>query len=73
MHAACASTWLEHGVSIKAVSEFLGHSDPGFTLRVYTHVMPSSGERARVHAWRRSQARPIQSLRELKATTGLRR
>lgn len=50
MHAlrhACASTWLEHGVSIKAVSEYLGHSDPGFTLRVYTHVMPSSEERAR--------------------------
>lgn len=50
MHAlrhACASTWLEHGVSIKAVSEYLGHSDPGFTLRVYTHVMPSSGHRAR--------------------------
>jgi integrase len=50
MHAlrhACASTWLEHGVSIKAVSEYLGHADPGFTLRVYTHVMPTSGERAR--------------------------
>jgi integrase len=50
MHAlrhACASTWLEHGVSIKAVSEYLGHADPGFTLRVYTHVMPSSGEKAR--------------------------
>lgn len=50
MHAlrhACASLWLEHGVSIKAVSEYLGHADPGFTLRVYTHVMPSSGERAR--------------------------
>lgn len=46
MHAlrhACASLWLEHGVSIKAVSEYLGHADPGFTLRVYTHVMPSSG------------------------------
>lgn len=50
MHAlrhACASMWLEHGVSIKAVSEYLGHADPGFTLRVYTHVMPSSGEKAR--------------------------
>jgi integrase len=50
MHAlrhACASTWLEHGVTIKAVSEYLGHADPGFTLRVYTHVMPTSGERAR--------------------------
>ena len=50
MHAlrhACASLWLEHGVSIKAVSEYLGHADPGFTLRVYTHVMPSSGDKAR--------------------------
>lgn len=42
-----ASTWLERGVNIKAVSEYLGHADPGFTLRVYTHVMPSSGEKAR--------------------------
>jgi integrase len=51
MHAlrhACASLWLEHGVSIKAVSEYLGHADPGFTLRVYTHVMPTSGDRARM-------------------------
>lgn len=51
MHAlrhACASLWLEHGVSIKAVSEYLGHADPGFTLRVYTHVMPTSGDRARL-------------------------
>ena len=50
MHAlrhACASIWLEHGVSIKAVSEYLGHADPGFTLRVYTHVMPTSGDKAR--------------------------
>lgn len=50
MHAlrhACASLWLEHGVSIKAVSEYLGHADPGFTLRVYTHVMPASGDKAR--------------------------
>lgn len=51
MHAlrhTCASLWLEHGVSIKAVSEYLGHADPGFTLRVYTHVMPSSGDKARM-------------------------
>ncbi|MGI5449467.1 hypothetical protein ACQEVM_27550 [Streptomyces sp. CA-243310] len=25
---------------------YLGHGDPGFTLRVYTHLMPSSHERA---------------------------
>ncbi|MBZ5740337.1 tyrosine-type recombinase/integrase [Nocardioides mangrovi] len=50
MHAlrhACASLWLEHGVSIKAVSEYLGHADAGFTLRVYAHVMPTSGDKAR--------------------------
>lgn len=44
----CASTWLEHGVSIRAVAEYLGHSDPGFTLRIYTHLMPKTDERARL-------------------------
>ncbi|RDD90280.1 hypothetical protein DVZ84_06105 [Streptomyces parvulus] len=29
------------------LSHYLGHSDPGFTLRVYTHLMPSSDARAR--------------------------
>lgn len=29
------------------MSEYLGHADPGFTLRVYTHLMPSSAERTR--------------------------
>ena len=50
MHALrhfCASTWLEHGVSIRSVAEYLGHADPGFTLRTYTHVMPRSDARAR--------------------------
>ncbi len=42
-----ASTLLDGGESIKAVSEYLGHSDPGFTLRTYTHLMPSSHERTR--------------------------
>lgn len=42
-----ASVLLDAGESIKAVSEYLGHADPGFTLRVYTHLMPSSSERAR--------------------------
>ena len=42
-----ASVLLDAGESIKAVSEYLGHSDPGFTLRVYTHLMPSSDERTR--------------------------
>jgi integrase len=38
---------LEEGVSIKALAEYLGHADPGFTLRTYTHLMPSSEDRAR--------------------------
>lgn len=42
-----ASVVLEAGGSIKALSTYLGHSDPGFTLRIYTHLMPSSEEKAR--------------------------
>jgi integrase len=32
---------------VKAVSEYLGHTDPGFTLRTYTHLLPTSHERTR--------------------------
>jgi integrase len=42
-----ASVLLDAGESIKAVSEYLGHADAGFTLRTYTHLMPSSDERTR--------------------------
>lgn len=42
-----ASALLDGGESIKLVSEYLGHTDEGFTLRTYTHLMPNSGERAR--------------------------
>lgn len=42
-----ASTLLDAGESITALAEYLGHSDPGFTLKVYTHLMPSSEERTR--------------------------
>lgn len=42
-----ASALLEDGVSIRVVAEYLGHNDPGFTLRVYAHLMPSSEGRAR--------------------------
>ncbi|MDG4753446.1 tyrosine-type recombinase/integrase [Micromonospora sp. WMMD718] len=35
-----ASALLDAGESIKALASYLGHSDPGFTLRVYTHLMP---------------------------------
>jgi len=36
---------LENG--IRAMSECLGHHDPGFTLRTYAHLMPESEDRAR--------------------------
>ncbi|MFD9503937.1 tyrosine-type recombinase/integrase [Streptomyces sp. NPDC060035] len=42
-----ASVLLDAGESIKALSEFLGHHDPGFTLRTYTHLMPASETRTR--------------------------
>lgn len=42
-----ASVLLDAGESIRALADYLGHSDPGFTLRVYTHLMPSSETRAR--------------------------
>ncbi len=42
-----ASALLDAGESIKAVAEYLGHSDLAFTLRVYTHLMPASERRAR--------------------------
>jgi integrase len=51
MHALrhfCASNWLEQGVSIRAVAEYLGHRDEGFTLRTYTHLMPTAEEKTRV-------------------------
>jgi integrase len=42
-----ATVLLEAGVNVRAVAEYLGHADPGFTLRVYGHVMPASEDRAR--------------------------
>jgi integrase len=42
-----ASVLIDAGESVKAVAEYLGHTDPGFTLRVYAHLFPSSDERAR--------------------------
>jgi integrase len=51
MHALrhfCASNWLEQGVSIRAVAEYLGHRDEGFTLRTYTHLMPSAEDKTRL-------------------------
>lgn len=42
-----ASITLADGVNIKELSEYLGHHDPGFTLQMYTHMLPSSYDRAR--------------------------
>ncbi|WP_274913024.1 tyrosine-type recombinase/integrase [Streptomyces sp. WZ-12] len=42
-----ASVLLDAGESIRALSEYLGHHDPGFTLRTYTHLMPASETRTR--------------------------
>lgn len=42
-----ASVLIDAGESVKAVAEYLGHADPGFTLRVYAHLLPSSEQRAR--------------------------
>ncbi|HEY5455272.1 MAG TPA: site-specific integrase [Acidothermaceae bacterium] len=50
MHAArhfFASTLLDGGTNVRALSEYLGHSDPGFTLRTYTHLMPASEDRTK--------------------------
>ncbi|MFF0147747.1 hypothetical protein [Amycolatopsis sulphurea] len=47
--AAPSASALPHpkAVSIKELAEYLGHADAGFTLRTYTHLVPSSPERAR--------------------------
>jgi integrase len=42
-----ASTQLHGGTDIRALAEYLGHSDPGFTLREYEHLMPGAEGRAR--------------------------
>ncbi|WP_422646793.1 tyrosine-type recombinase/integrase [Actinoalloteichus caeruleus] len=42
-----ASVLLDAGESVKALSEYLGHHDPAFTLRTYTHLLPNSHDRTR--------------------------
>ncbi|MCP9997193.1 site-specific integrase [Streptomyces werraensis] len=42
-----ASVLLDAGENVKALAEYLGHSDPGLTLRVYAHLLPTSSERTR--------------------------
>jgi hypothetical protein len=38
---------LDVAESIRALSEHLGHQDPAFTLRTYTHMLPRSLGRTR--------------------------
>jgi integrase len=42
-----ASVLLADAVSIKELEEYLGHHDPAFTLRVYSHLVAGSHDRAR--------------------------
>ena len=42
-----ASVLLDAGESVRGLASYLGHADPGFTLRVYTHLMPASEERTK--------------------------
>ncbi|MFB9730194.1 site-specific integrase [Haloechinothrix salitolerans] len=42
-----ASVMLADGVNIRELAEYLGHADPGFTLRIYAHMLPDSHDRAR--------------------------
>lgn len=44
---SAASVLLDAGESIKDLSAYLGHADPGFTLRTYTHLLPTSEDRTR--------------------------
>ncbi|MCA1188564.1 site-specific integrase [Saccharopolyspora sp. 6T] len=54
-----ASLLLADGVSIRELAAYLGHSNPGFTLRVYTHMTTTSHDRAQhaVTAYLRSHLR----------------
>jgi integrase len=42
----CASLRFEGGKSVKQVQEWLGHADPGFTLRTYVHLLDDGLGRA---------------------------
>ena len=35
----CASLLFAEGKNVKQVQEWLGHADPGFTLRTYVHLL----------------------------------
>jgi integrase len=37
---------LQNGVDVNTVAARVGHADPGMTLRVYGHLLPTSGSLA---------------------------
>jgi len=39
--------WQSLQCAARALSEYLGHHDPGFTLRTYAHLMPGAADRMR--------------------------
>lgn len=41
-----ATLLLKSGVDIRTISHILGHSDPGFTLKIYIHALPEDVELA---------------------------
>ena len=53
-----ASLLFDEGRNIKQVSEWLGHSDPAFTLRTYVHLLDEG------------VGVPISSMRRYRVTTG---
>jgi hypothetical protein len=42
-----ASLLLADGVDIRTLAEYLGHTDPGFTLGTYCHLVPGSPDKMR--------------------------
>jgi integrase len=44
---AYSSHLLAAGVDIRALAEYLGHTDPGFTLKIYCHLLPATDDKAR--------------------------
>lgn len=48
-----ATHLLSQGVPLRVVAERLGHSDPGFTARIYAHVLQADDRRA-AEAWDRT-------------------
>jgi integrase len=44
----CATLLLYEGRTVNEVADHLGHADPGFTARTYTHVMRDATKRRRV-------------------------